>query len=116
MGFPDIVPDLKAKLPQLRGRLLASQPLADLSWFRVGGPAQALFIPEDELDLAYGLAHLPAELPVTVIGLGSNLIVGAGVGQGVVIRLGRGFGEHAAIEHRVRTGAAVRIVTIARIA
>jgi len=116
MGFPDIVPDLKAKLPQLRGRLLASQPLADLSWFRVGGPAQALFIPEDELDLAYGLAHLPAELPVTVIGLGSNLIVRDGGVPGVVIRLGRGFGEVEAEGTRVRAGAAVPDVRVARIA
>src|SRR5205814_6557477 len=117
MGFPDIVPDLKAKLPQLRGRLLASQPLADLSWFRVGGPAQALFIPEDELDLAYGLAHLPAELPVTVIGLGSNLIVRDGGVPGVVIRLGRGFGEVKVEEgSRIRAGTAAPDVKVSRAA
>src|SRR5437879_5872611 len=117
MGFPDIVPDLKAKLPQLRGRLLASQPLADLSWFRVGGPAQALFIPEDELDLAYGLAHLPAELPVTVIGLGSNLIVRDGGVEGMVIRLGRGFSDiKVEAGYRVRAGAGVPDVKVARAA
>ena len=48
MAFPDLVPDLKAKLPQLRGRLLPNEPLAPLTWFRVGGPAQVLFMPEDE--------------------------------------------------------------------
>src|SRR5712692_5245984 len=73
--FSDILPDLKSRLPELRGRLLANQALADLTWFRVGGPAQALFMPESEDDLAYFLAHLPADVPVTAIGLGSNLIV-----------------------------------------
>ncbi len=75
MSFPDIVPDLKSRMPSLRGRLLPNEPLASLTWFRVGGPAQALFMPEDEADLAYLLAHLPADVPVTVVGLGSNLIV-----------------------------------------
>ena len=93
MTFPDIVPSLKSKLPQLRGRLLANEPLAPLTWFRVGGPAQALFMPEDEDDLAYALANLPREIPVTVIGLGSNLIVRDRGVEGVVIRLGRGFNE-----------------------
>ena len=77
----------------MRGRLLANQPLAPLTWFRVGGPAQALFMPEDESDLAYLLANLPRDIPVTVIGLGSNLIVRDGGVPGVVIRLGRGFNE-----------------------
>src|SRR6516162_1593013 len=57
----DILPVLKAQMPQLRGRLLANQPLAELTWFRVGGPAQVLFIPEDEQDLAYFLIHLPPD-------------------------------------------------------
>jgi UDP-N-acetylmuramate dehydrogenase len=105
--FPDFVPDLKSGLPQLRGRLLANQPLAEFTWFRVGGPAQALFMPEDESDLAYLLANLPREIPVTVIGLGSNLIVRDGGVQGVVIRLGRGFNQIKAEEgHRVRAGTA----------
>jgi len=93
MSFPDIAPELKAKMPALRGRLLANEPLAPLTWFRVGGPAQVLFMPEDEADLAYFLAHLPAEIPVAVVGLGSNLIVRDGGVPGVVIRLGRGFGD-----------------------
>ena len=66
--FPDLVPQLKAQLRLLRGRLLANQSLAELTWFRVGGPAQALFMPEDEDDLAYFLANLPAEIAVTVVG------------------------------------------------
>src|SRR5436309_6541843 len=116
MGFPDIVLDLKADLPRLRGRLLANQPLADLTWFRVGGPAQALFVPEDQADLAYGISRLPAELPVTVIGLGSNLIVRDGGVPGVVIRLGRGFGAVDVEGSRVRAGAAVPDVRVARAA
>jgi UDP-N-acetylmuramate dehydrogenase len=117
MSFPDITADLKARLPQLRGRLLANQPLAELTWFRVGGPAQVLFMPEDEHDLAYALHHLPADMPVTTIGLGSNLIVRDGGVEGVVIRLGRGFSD-IAIEpdHRVRAGAAVPDVKVARAA
>ena len=75
MSFPDIVPELKARMPELRGRLLANQPLGEFTWFRVGGPAQAFFMPEDENDLAYFLRNLPADIPVTVIGAGSNLIV-----------------------------------------
>ncbi len=92
--FPDITPDLKAAMPDLRGRLLANQSLAELTWFRVGGPAQVLFTPADEDDLAYFLSHLPGELAVTVVGVGSNLIVRDGGIPGVVIRLSpRGFGE-----------------------
>src|ERR671911_1225942 len=93
MTFPDIASSLKSTLPQLRGRLLPNEPLAPLTWFRVGGPAQVLFMPEDEADLAYVLAHLPADVPVLVVGLGSNLIVRDGGVAGVVIRLGRGFNE-----------------------
>ncbi|HEY2756313.1 MAG TPA: UDP-N-acetylmuramate dehydrogenase [Pseudolabrys sp.] len=117
MTFPDITADLKARLPQLRGRLLANQTLAELTWFRVGGPAQVLFMPEDEDDLAYALQHLPREMPVTAIGLGSNLIVRDGGVDGVVIRLGRGFSE-VTIEpnHRVRAGTAVPDVKVARAA
>ena len=63
MTFPEITPDLKAAMPGLRGRLLANQSLAELTWFRVGGPAQVLFTPSDEDDLAYFLKHLPKELP-----------------------------------------------------
>src|SRR3954470_12362933 len=88
------MPDLKAAMPQLRGRLLANQSLAELTWFRVGGPAQMLFTPADEDDLAYFLKNLPADLPVTVVGVGSNLIVRDGGMPGVVIRLSpRAFGE-----------------------
>jgi UDP-N-acetylmuramate dehydrogenase len=117
MTFPDLAADLKARLPQLRGRLMSNQPLAELTWFRVGGPAQVLFMPEDEADLAYFLVQLPEEIPVTVVGLGSNLIVRDGGVPGVVIRLGRGFGEVKVEEGtRIRAGTAVPDVKVSRAA
>ena len=117
MTHPDIILSLNSSMPQLRGRLIANEPLAPLTWFRVGGPAQALFLPEGEDDLAYFLSHLAPEIPVTVIGLGSNLIVRDGGMPGVVIRLGRGFNE-VTVEpgHRIRAGAAVPDVRVARAA
>jgi UDP-N-acetylmuramate dehydrogenase len=116
MMFPDLISDLKAQLPALRGRLLADQSLAELTWFRVGGPAQVLFMPEDEEDLSYLLTHLPGDIPVTAIGLGSNLIVRDGGIAGVVVRLGRGFNEVAVEGARIRAGAAVPDVKVARAA
>jgi UDP-N-acetylmuramate dehydrogenase len=116
MSFPDIVPDLKAKMPELRGRLLANQALGEFTWFRVGGRAQVFFMPEDENDLAYFLHNLPMEIPVTVIGAGSNLIVRDGGVPGVVIRLGRGFNEVKIEDHRVTAGTAVLDVMVARAA
>ena len=117
MTFPDLTNDLKARLPDLKGRLAANVPLADITWFRVGGPAQVLFTPADEADLAYFLKQAPSELPVTVIGLGSNLLVRDGGVPGIVIRLGRGFSNVAAEpNHRVRAGTAVPDVKVARAA
>jgi UDP-N-acetylmuramate dehydrogenase len=117
MIFPDLVADLKARMPALRGRLMANQSLAELTWFRVGGPAQVLFMPEDEADLADFLAHLPAQIPVVVIGLGSNLIVRDGGVPGVVIRLGRGFGEVKVEDgSRIRAGTAAPDVKVSRAA
>src|SRR5580698_7500437 len=88
MTFPDIVPALAAAAPALRGRLTANAPLAPYTWFRVGGPAQILFQPADEEDLAYFLERLPREISVTTLGLGSNLIARDGGVAGVAIRLG----------------------------
>src|ERR1700748_1036838 len=117
MTFPDITSDLKAAMPELRGRLLANQPLAELTWFRVGGPAQVLFSPQDTEDLGALLAQLPPEGPVPGIGLRSNLIVRDVGVPGVVIRLGRGFGEIAVEDgYRLRVGTAVPDVKVARAA
>src|SRR3984957_8106791 len=88
MPFPALVDEVKARAPKLRGRLTADAPIAEATWFRVGGPVEALFSPADEDDLAYVLSALPREIPVTPIGLGSNLIVRDGGVAGLVIRLG----------------------------
>jgi len=108
---------LTANLPELRGRLTAEAPLKEYTWFRVGGPAEVLYAPADEADLAYFMKHLPADIPVTMIGLGSNLLVRDGGIEGIVIRLGRGFGEIKIEEgSRLRSGTAVPDVKVARAA
>lgn len=107
LTFPDISADLKSEMPDLRGRLLANEALAPFTWFRVGGPAQILFTPADEDDLAYFLSKLPSEIPVYTVGVGSNLIVRDGGVAGVVIRLSpRGFGGIKADGDVVRAGTA----------
>lgn len=117
MTFPDISVDLRERMPDLRGRLIANAAMADITWFRAGGPAQILFTPQDEADLAYFLSRTPADLPVFVIGLGSNLLVRDGGVRGAIIRLGRGFGETVAESgHRIRTGTVVPDAKVARAA
>jgi UDP-N-acetylmuramate dehydrogenase len=103
-------------MPELRGRLIANQPMADITWFRVGGPAQAMFSPADEDDLAYFLAHLPAGIPVTTVGVGSNLLVRDGGIEGVVVRLARGFNGTKIEGNLIRAGAAVPDVRLAQAA
>jgi UDP-N-acetylmuramate dehydrogenase len=108
---------LLRRLPPVQGRLHADAPLAELTWFRTGGPAEVLFLPADEADLASFLKALPADVPVTVIGVGSNLLVRDGGVPGVVVRLGRGFGGLALEDgSRIRAGAAVPDVRVARFA
>jgi UDP-N-acetylmuramate dehydrogenase len=84
---------LLKRLPQVRGRLLPNQPLADFTWFKVGGPAEVLYMPADEDDLAVFMAGTPRDIPIYTIGVGSNLLVRDGGMPGVVIRLGRGFND-----------------------
>ncbi|MGE5500437.1 MAG: UDP-N-acetylmuramate dehydrogenase [Ignavibacteriales bacterium] len=79
------------QLPEVRGKLMRDEPLGPFTWFRVGGPADVVFMPEDEDDLAAFLKALPKDVPVTVLGVGSNTLVRDGGVEGVVIRLGRGF-------------------------
>jgi UDP-N-acetylmuramate dehydrogenase len=114
----DLEGDIAALAPNLRGRLTAHAPLAPFTWFRVGGPAEILFSPADEDDLAYVLDRLPDEVEVTVVGLGSNLIVRDGGVAGIVVRLGgRGFGAIETIgDHRVSAGAAAPDAQVARAA
>ncbi|GGE42355.1 UDP-N-acetylenolpyruvoylglucosamine reductase [Agaricicola taiwanensis] len=117
MSFADLSPELKAAMPELRGRLLPNQPLADITWFRAGGLAQMLFTPEDEADLSYFLSRLDPQIPVTVIAIGSNTLVRDGGVPGVVVRLARGFNRIEVEEGcRVRAGAAVPDVKVARAA
>ena len=113
----DLSRQLAEAMPALRGRLTPGALLADVTWFRVGGPADVMFAPADEADLAYFLKHKPTGVPVTVIGLGSNLLVRDGGIRGVVIRLGRGFADVKAEEgHKIRAGTAVPDVKVARAA
>lgn len=91
--LPDIAPRLSAQMPGLRGSLSSHTPMAGLSWFRTGGPAQVLFEPADECDLSYFLARLDLAIPVLVLGAGSNILVRDGGIEGVVIRLGKSFQE-----------------------
>ncbi|MEP9354978.1 UDP-N-acetylmuramate dehydrogenase [Xanthobacter sp. KR7-65] len=115
-GFADLTAELAPRLPELRGTLSANAPLAELTWFRVGGPAQLLLAPADADDLAYVLGRIPADLPVTVIGLGSNLIVRDGGVPGLVVRLGRGFTDVSVEGSRITAGAGVPDVKVARAA
>ncbi len=115
MTFPDIGAPLAGI--GLRGALAVNAPLAPLTWFRTGGPAQLLFTPHDADDLALFLRHLPSDVPVLTIGLGSNLLVRDGGVPGAVVRLGKGFSAIAVEEgHRVRAGAGAADVKVARAA
>ena len=110
----DITPLLRARLPHLRGVMQAHVPMAPFSWFRAGGIAQAFYEPMDEVDLAVLMAGLPPDMPVTVIGMGSNLLVRDGGVAGVVVRLGRHFQEIEKLPGgRIRAGAAAADVKVA---
>ncbi len=104
------------RMPLVRGRLTANAPLAGITWFGVGGAAEVMFRPVDEEDLAVFLAHVPAEVPVTVLGVGSNLLVRDGGIPGVVIRLGRGFAGITADGASVTAGAAALDLNVAMVA
>jgi len=104
------------RLPPVRGRLVADAPLGPMTWFRVGGPAEVLFRPADEDDLADFLAACPADIPVTVIGVASNLLVRDGGVPGVVIRLGGAF-AHVRVEGElIHAGAGALDLTVAKTA
>ena len=103
-------------LPPVRGSLTLGAPLKDLVWFRAGGPAEILFRPADVEDLASFLAARPADIRVSVIGVGSNLLVRDGGIPGVVVRLSSAFGKIEASGTRVRAGAAALDGAVARAA
>jgi UDP-N-acetylmuramate dehydrogenase len=98
-------PRLIDRLPSVRGRLTENAPLSTITWFRVGGPAEVMFRPADMQDLTDFLAAKPEDVPVTVIGVASNLLVRDGGVPGVVLRLGRPFAEIAVRGTTVYAGA-----------
>jgi UDP-N-acetylmuramate dehydrogenase len=101
-------------LPDVRGVLTPNRDLSELTWMRVGGPADVLFQPADAEDLSAFLAALPSDVPVFAMGVGSNLIVRDGGVRGVVIRLGRGFNGIEFHDDIVRAGAAALDMHVAR--
>ena len=109
--------DWREDLPAVRGKLLRDEPLGPFTWFRVGGAAELLFLPADHKDLAAFLGALPASVPVTVLGVGSNVIVRDGGIDGAVIRLaGKSFAEIKVEGERVTAGAAALDAMVARAA
>jgi UDP-N-acetylmuramate dehydrogenase len=106
---------LPADLPDVRGTYTPNRSLAELSWLKVGGPAELLFLPADLADLQSFLKNLPLDTPVFPIGVCSNLIIRDGGIKGVVIRMGRGFnGIEVLADNRVRAGAAALDAHVAR--
>ena len=101
------------RLPPVRGRLTENAPLAPVTWFRVGGPAEILFKPADAEDLAAFVAAKPADVALTVIGVGSNLLVRDGGIPGVVVRLGRSFAGIAREDDALVCGAAALDLNVA---
>jgi UDP-N-acetylmuramate dehydrogenase len=104
------------RLPEVRGRYREHVSLANVTWFQVGGPADVVFRPADREDLANFLRAKPADVPVTVIGVGSNLLVRDGGIPGVVVRLGRAFARIALDDDGVVAGAAALDTNVARFA
>ncbi|MCA0320556.1 MAG: UDP-N-acetylmuramate dehydrogenase [Proteobacteria bacterium] len=117
MAFEDLTPVVRALVPGLQGTVTANASMKPFSWFRTGGPAQLLFEPAGEIDLIEFLRHIPPDWPVMPVGLGSNLLVRDGGFPGVVIKLGKPFGEVEVLDdHLVRAGAAAPDVKVARAA
>jgi len=112
--FPD--EGLLVRLPEVRGKLTPNEPLAPQTWFRVGGPAEVLYRPADEDDLSFFLAHCPQDMPITVIGLASNLLVRDGGVPGVVIRLGPQFAQIKIEGATMTAGAGAIDLNVARAA
>lgn len=114
MAAMETVPHLIDRLPRVRGRLSADAPLAQITWFRVGGPAEVLFRPADREDLAGFLAQCPPDVPITMVGVASNLLIRDGGMPGVVIRLGGAFADVAVCDTTtVMAGAAALDVNVA---
>lgn len=104
----------QANLPPVRGRYVERADMAAITWLRVGGPADVLYTPADEEDLAGFLKAVDPEIPVYPVGVGSNLLVRDGGVRGVIVRLGAPFAHIAIEETRVRAGAAALDAQVAR--
>lgn len=113
---PPFKAGLQAKLPPVRGRLTPNAPLGHMTWFGVGGPAEILFKPADRQDLIDFVRNCPKEIPVTIFGVASNLIIRDGGIPGVVIRLGRESSEIRAVGSTIETGAAALDLNVAQVA
>ncbi len=109
-GFSD---DLRSRLPEVRGRMSFQAPLGPMTWFGVGGPAEALFKPEDRDDLIAFIKACPLDIPLTVLGVASNLIIRDGGIPGVVIRLGRDFAQVTADGTTLTAGAGALDINVA---
>lgn len=113
MGWPSLLD----RLPSVRGKLIENASLADITWLRVGGPAQILFLPADAADLARFLAETPRDIDVRVLGAGSNTLVRDGGLPGVTVKLTPAFGKVEALENnRIRAGAAALDKMVAKAA
>ena len=108
-----VEPRLIDRMPKVRGRLTEGSLLSAVTWFRVGGPADVLFKPADVADLAQFLKQKPGDVAVTVIGVGSNLLVRDGGIEGVVVRLGRGFNDIRATGTKIEAGAGALDLNVA---
>jgi UDP-N-acetylmuramate dehydrogenase len=113
MALATARPHLIDRLPRPRGRLVADAPLGPQTWFRTGGPAEVLFRPADVEDLSTFLAAVPADVAVTVLGVGSNLLVRDGGVKGVVVRLMRGFTGIEVEGHELVSGAGALDLNVA---
>ena len=110
-------PSILDRLPGVRGKLIENASLADITWLRVGGPAQILFLPADAADLARFLAETPRDIDVRVLGAGSNTLVRDGGLPGVTVKLTPAFGKVEALENnRLRAGAAALDKAVAKAA
>lgn len=109
-------PRLIDRLPQVRGQYTENFALSRIVWFKVGGPAEVVFEPADEYDLRYFLAEKPRDIPVTIVGVGSNLLIRDGGVPGVVIRLGRPFAQISIEETTLTAGAGALAINVARTA
>ena len=100
--------ELKNRLPSVRGRYVENVSLKAHTWFQVGGPAEILFKPADLEDLQHFLKYKPTDVPITLLGMGSNVLVRSGGIPGVVVRLGKGFSKlHVREDYLLEVGAGV---------